>query len=266
VGDTQGAVRLERTFHADINRVFRALTAPAELVRWWGPMNVLTSVAEIDLRVGGECRWVMHPGGETAVLYGRIVDLDPPRLLVMTNRWNGQNEESLVTLRLTSVSTGTHLELVHERLPAGEDPQQYRQGWEAALASLTRYLTQEGPAMPTDDTARVARAYYDAWSNRKGAEALRKVIDEEFVFDSALMHIEGREKFLAGAGAGGWPERAVTTLLAEAYDGEHAFQLYAATNGAKTVKIADHLIVRDGQLVSSEVIVDSADFMAFMAG
>ncbi len=209
----------------------------------------------------------MCPEGQVAVLYGRIVDLDPPRLLVMTNRWDGQNEASLVTLRLTSVSAGTtQLELVHERLPAGEDPQQYRQGWEAALASLTRYLTKEGPAMPTDDTARVARAYYEAWTNRKGAETLRKVMGEEFVFDSALMHIEGREKFLAGAGAGGWPERAVTTLLAKAYDGEHAFQLYTATNGGKTVKIADHLMVRDGELVSSEVIVDNADFMAFMAG
>jgi hypothetical protein len=60
---------------------------------------------------------------------------------------------------------------------------------------------------------------------------------EEFVFDGALMHIEGREKFLAGASAGGWPERAVTTLLAEAYDGEHAFQLYTASNGGTNVKI-----------------------------
>jgi uncharacterized protein YndB with AHSA1/START domain len=59
------AVRLERTFAADIDRVFRAFTDPAELVHWWGPMNVPTSVAEIDLRVGGECRWVMHPGGRS---------------------------------------------------------------------------------------------------------------------------------------------------------------------------------------------------------
>ena len=50
-------------------------------------------------------------------------------------------------------------------------------------------------------------------------------------------------------------------LLAEAYDGEHAFQLYTASNGGKNVKIADHLIVRDGQLVSSEVVVDGAAFM-----
>ncbi|MCE3274307.1 MAG: hypothetical protein K0R13_162 [Propionibacteriaceae bacterium] len=64
------AVRLERTFQADIDRVFRAFTDPGELVHWWGPMDVRTSVAQIDLRVGGECRWVMHPSGQVAVLYG----------------------------------------------------------------------------------------------------------------------------------------------------------------------------------------------------
>jgi uncharacterized protein YndB with AHSA1/START domain len=143
MGDGGEAVRLERTFRADIERVFRAFTEPAEVVLWWGPMNVRTSVAEIDLRVGGECRWVMHPEGQTAVLYGRILDLDPPRLLVMTNRWDGQDQDSIVTLRLTSIPTGTHLELIHQRLPAGEDPRQYQQGWDAALASLTRYLSQQ---------------------------------------------------------------------------------------------------------------------------
>jgi uncharacterized protein YndB with AHSA1/START domain len=107
MGDGGEAVRLERTFRADNERVFRAFTEPAEVVLWWAPMNVRTSVAEIDLRVGGECRWVMHPEGQTAVMYGRILDLDPPRLLVMTNRWDGQDQDSIVTLRLTSIPTGT---------------------------------------------------------------------------------------------------------------------------------------------------------------
>jgi hypothetical protein len=122
------------------------------------------------------------------------------------------------------------------------------------------------PTDPTEDTARVTRAYHDAWTNRKGPDALRELMGEEFVFDSAMMHIQGREQFLAGAGANGWPERAVTKLLAEAYDGEHAFQLYIGSNGGTDVKIAEHLIVRDGKLVSSEVVVDGAAFMAFMAG
>ena len=79
-----------------------------------------------------------------------------------------------------------------------------------------------GTGGDTDDTARVARAYDDAWTNRKGAGALRQIMAEAFIFDSALMHIEGREQFLAGASANGWPERAVATLLADAYDGEHS--------------------------------------------
>jgi SnoaL-like domain len=120
--------------------------------------------------------------------------------------------------------------------------------------------------MPTDDTTRVARGYYDAWTNRKGPDALRDLMAEEFTFDSAIMRIEGREQFLAGAGASGWPESAATTLLAEAYDGEHAFQLYTGSNGDKTVKIAEHLVIREGRLLSSEVVVDAGSFMEFMAG
>ena len=48
MGDGGEAVRLQRTFRADNERVFRAFTEPAEVVLWWGPMNVRTSVAEID--------------------------------------------------------------------------------------------------------------------------------------------------------------------------------------------------------------------------
>jgi hypothetical protein len=44
------------------------------------------------------------------------------------------------------------------------------------------------------------------------------------------------------------------------------FQLYSGTNGGKTVRIAEHQFVRDGHLGYSEVVVDGAAFMAFMAG
>jgi len=55
-------------------------------------------------------------------------------------------------------------------------------------------------------------------------------------------------------------------MVAEAYDREHAFQLYAAGHGHAGVRIAEHLTVRDGALVASEVIADGASFAAFMAG
>ena len=116
--------------------------------------------------------------------------------------------------------------------------------------------------MGTEDTARIARAYFDAWSNRRGADALRRLLAADFVFDAGPVHIEGREAFL---GASEWPARATTTLHAEAYDGEHAFHLYEAVNGMTRIRSAEHLVVRDGTITSSEIVGDLAAFQAFMA-
>jgi hypothetical protein len=85
---------------------------------------------------------------------------------------------------------------------------------------------------------------------------------EHFVFDAGPIHIEGREAFL---GASDWPARATTTLVAEAYGGEHAFQLYEAVNGFARIRSAEHLVVRDGAIVSSEILGDLAAFQVFMA-
>jgi hypothetical protein len=117
--------------------------------------------------------------------------------------------------------------------------------------------------VPTADTARVARAYFDAWTNRHGAEALRPLLAEDFVFDAGPVHIEGREAFL---GASEWPAGATTTLQAEAYDGEDAFQLYEAANGFARIRSVEHLVVRGGVIVASEIVGDQAAFAAFMAG
>ena len=82
-------VRVSRVIAAPRERVFRAFTAPEELVRWWGPPDVQTLEAEIDLRPGGVCRWLMEaPEGPPMTLHGRVLEVDPPPLLVMTNRWS----------------------------------------------------------------------------------------------------------------------------------------------------------------------------------
>jgi hypothetical protein len=114
----------------------------------------------------------------------------------------------------------------------------------------------------TDDTARVARAYNETWTERRGPDALRPLLAEAFVFDAGPIHIEGREAFL---GAAEWPARARTTLVAEAYDGEHGFQLYEAVNGTARIRSAEHIVVRDGVIVATEILGDLAAFQVFMA-
>jgi hypothetical protein len=53
--------------------------------------------------------------------------------------------------------------------------------------------------------------------------------------------------------------------VAEAYDGEHGFQLYAAVNGMARIRSAEHLVVRGGVLAATEILGDLAAFQAFMA-
>ena len=117
--------------------------------------------------------------------------------------------------------------------------------------------------MTGTDTASIARAYFDTWSNRGGPDKLRELMAEDFTFRAGDLVVEGREQFLA---FGGWPEHAVTELVAQACDGPTAIQVYEATNGGVSVKIADHLTVENGRVVSSDTICDGATFQTFMAG
>jgi hypothetical protein len=118
------------------------------------------------------------------------------------------------------------------------------------------------PIVSTEETTRVARAWFEAWTNRRGADVLRELMDERFAFAAGPVRLEGREAFLAAAA---WPERATTTLVAEVYDGEHGFQLYEAVNGMASIRVAEHLTVRDGVLAASEVVADQAAFAVFLA-
>lgn len=136
-------VTVRRTFAASPERIFTALTNPAELVRWWGPRGIRTSEVELDLRPGGRCRWVMHPGGTTAVLRGSVVEVAPPHLLSMTNQWDGDDAETLVTFRLTATGDGTELEIHHRRLPPERTPEEFGEAWNAALDSLDHHLQAE---------------------------------------------------------------------------------------------------------------------------
>ena len=117
--------------------------------------------------------------------------------------------------------------------------------------------------MGTTETAEIARAYFEAWSSRLGPDDVGRYLADDYVFTAGPMRVEGREAFLA---TGQWPENAETVMVADAYEADHGLQLYAATNGDKSIRIAEHLTVRDDKIVASEVIADGAAFAAFMAG
>jgi hypothetical protein len=87
------------------------------------------------------------------------------------------------------------------------------------------------------------------------------LFDSDFRFASGATLIEGKDAFL---NAGAFPQDAKTTMVAEAYQGETAFQMYDATRGANKVRIVEQLTVREGLINSSNFIADTSAFMALM--
>lgn len=76
-------LRLVRVFDAPRALVFKALTDPAHLARWWGPRGFTTPVCEFDARPGGALRLHMRgPDGVTHVTHGTVRDVIAPERLV----------------------------------------------------------------------------------------------------------------------------------------------------------------------------------------
>ncbi len=82
------AMRVERVFHADRERVWQAFTEAALLAQWWGRGNRL-DVEALEVRPGGHWRFVEHHGGRSDGFEGRFGDVRAPEQLVQTFEWDG---------------------------------------------------------------------------------------------------------------------------------------------------------------------------------
>jgi ketosteroid isomerase-like protein len=111
-----------------------------------------------------------------------------------------------------------------------------------------------------NETRQIGRRYFDAWTSGDG-DTVAALLAPGFAFSAGDLRTEGREAFLAG---GAFPKDAAVTMVAEASEGDVAFQLYEATRGARTIRVAEQLTVRDGQIASSVFVTDMAAFMAFV--
>jgi uncharacterized protein YndB with AHSA1/START domain len=80
----------ERVVDAPRERVFAAFTDPELIPHWWGPRNVTTRVEQMDVRAGGDYRFVcVNEDGSEDVFRGTIRELVPPERLVQTFEWLG---------------------------------------------------------------------------------------------------------------------------------------------------------------------------------
>ena len=79
----------ERVFDAPRERVFQAFTDPELIPRWWGRRGDTTRVDRMDVRPGGDWRFVCEGPERTTAFRGTYREISPPERLEHTFEWEG---------------------------------------------------------------------------------------------------------------------------------------------------------------------------------
>src|SRR6186997_3316920 len=83
-------ILITREFDAPARLVFRAMTTPELVKRWWSGQRGEVTSAEIDLRVGGAWRSVMvTPDGFEVAFHGEYREIVPNERIVSTEVYEG---------------------------------------------------------------------------------------------------------------------------------------------------------------------------------
>ena len=106
----QPHMELTRTFDAPRSLVWRALSQPEHLIRWWGPHSHANKVLRFDWRVGGTWRIQSSmPDGMVLVFHGEYREIEPEWKTVQTFAVEGMydGQYSVDTLTLEEVDGRT---------------------------------------------------------------------------------------------------------------------------------------------------------------
>jgi uncharacterized protein YndB with AHSA1/START domain len=116
-GDTE--IHITREFDAPRNLVYKAVTTPELVKRWWNAKRGEVSIAEIDLREGGKWRYVMaSPEGMEVAFHGEYKEIVPNERVVTTEVFEGapdpENNGTVNTMTLEESNGRTTMTVLIE--------------------------------------------------------------------------------------------------------------------------------------------------------
>ncbi|WP_108815892.1 SRPBCC family protein [Loktanella sp. Alg231-35] len=156
--DQPNWVRLQRTFDAPIDMVWKMWTDPDLFKQWYGPMGMSVPTAQMDVTVGGtrKINMVMKtPEREMSMWFiGVYKELNAPHRLVYTESMcqpdgtlippqsmgmpEGSPDITEVIVTLSTEGGKTQMTMVHVGVPAGTAGEG---GWNQALDKLVEVLS-----------------------------------------------------------------------------------------------------------------------------
>jgi len=141
-------LKMQRTFDAPRDLVWRAWSNPEILVLWMGPVEWPAVSATSDFRVGGAWRICLRSPttGENLWQGGVYTEIDAPRRLAFTFKWDESHEDgppvdTQVTVDLSETLDGqTIMDFIHEGLKSEQSLTGHRHGWSSTADRLEAWL------------------------------------------------------------------------------------------------------------------------------
>jgi uncharacterized protein YndB with AHSA1/START domain len=151
--DPQDAIVTELEIAAPPQRVFAALTDPRQLNRWWTSPICDRTTWTMDPRPGGEWSFATTPGSQSIngvnefKCRGKILEMDPPRLLVYSWIANWNDDPAVITTvkwELTPAAGGTRVKVTHSGLAQMAVAREaYRGGWPGVITNLKNFVENQ---------------------------------------------------------------------------------------------------------------------------
>jgi uncharacterized protein YndB with AHSA1/START domain len=144
---TDEQILITREFDAPKHLVYRAITTPELVKRWWNAKRGEVTIAEIDLRVGGTWRYVLAVcDGPEVGFHGEYREIVPNERIVSTEVYEGipdaEEHASLNTMTLSEVDGRTTMTtLVQHRTNEDRDAH-INSGMEAGMQDAMDLLEE----------------------------------------------------------------------------------------------------------------------------
>ena len=144
---------IAHVFNAPVEKVWKAWSEPAELMKWWGPKDVYLASAKIDFRVGGKLVYGMPmPDGKIIYSTGTYEEIIPLKKIVATDSFSDEEGnvvpasdygipgeyplEMKIIAEFEEVDGSTTMTLTHEGMPAGEMYEMTEVSWKESFNKL----------------------------------------------------------------------------------------------------------------------------------
>jgi uncharacterized protein YndB with AHSA1/START domain len=155
---------IHRVVNAPIERVWQMFTEREHIKHWWGPTGFTNTIFEMDVRVGGLWRYIMHApdnaDGTAGVNYNnwiRYTTIVAPTYLAYEH--GGDDPEraefnTIITLADLGGKTHVSLRVILESAAQRQQMAEFGaiEGGEQTLARLAHYLKAAHEAMPLIST------------------------------------------------------------------------------------------------------------------